>query len=197
MQDIIQRDTDAYFLTLTDAKNAKRLLDNQEVAAVITIPKDFDEKLNSHQSNVILTLNNVDIDFADDIRRSVDRSVAHFDAPILSPGDYLEDEARENDPAQIIQGFTPVAAYCGHRNAHLFSDLFVAHIAEVNHIYHLARSFRQFHYILFYSLYIKHVQFIIKGISLFFCFRQEQLMLLCSHLQVPQVVETVISGSDK
>ena len=97
MQKIIQADTDAYVnydfsnnLKVTDAKTAKNLIDNQQIAAIITIPSDFDKKVEDGNATVNLTLNNVDIDFADDIRRSVDRSVAHFDAPILSSNDAEE-----------------------------------------------------------------------------------------------------------
>jgi ABC-2 type transport system permease protein len=85
MAKIIEADDDAYLLTVTDAKTARQLLDNQEVAAIITIPADFDKHIDEQDvGTVILTLNNVDIDFADDIRRSVDRSVGSFDAPQLS-----------------------------------------------------------------------------------------------------------------
>jgi ABC-2 type transport system permease protein len=84
MAQIIESDTDAYFLQVTDARNAARLLKNQEVAAVITIPPGFEQRVAGGQATVDLTLNNVDIDVADDIRRSVERSVAKFDAPQLS-----------------------------------------------------------------------------------------------------------------
>jgi ABC-2 type transport system permease protein len=82
MAEIIQSDDDAYLLTTTNAQTARRMLFDQEVAAVITVPEDFDRKIEARQmAHVELLLNNVDIDFADDIRRSVDRSVARFHAP--------------------------------------------------------------------------------------------------------------------
>ncbi len=85
MAKIIQADDDAYLLSEADAASALKMLENQEVAAVITVPKDFDEKIAANQiAKVQLKLNNVDIDFADDIRRSVDRSVAQFDTNALS-----------------------------------------------------------------------------------------------------------------
>jgi ABC-2 type transport system permease protein len=49
------------------------------VAAIIVIPSDFDQRAARHDARVILKLNNVDIDFSDDIRRSVARSVAELD----------------------------------------------------------------------------------------------------------------------
>ncbi|MGI8419205.1 MAG: ABC transporter permease [Candidatus Levyibacteriota bacterium] len=104
MEKIIASDTDAYInydftntLKPTDEITAKHLLDSQQVAAIITIPKSFDADVKKENAKVNLTLNNIDIDFADDIRRSVDRSVAHFDAPILSPDD-ADELGKEYDP---------------------------------------------------------------------------------------------------
>ena len=99
MQEIIQSDTDAYVnydfstdLLPMDEHTAKKLLDSQQIVGIITIPADFDERVKNGTAKVDLLLNNVDIDFADDIRRSVDRSVAHFDAPVLSQNDAEEAE---------------------------------------------------------------------------------------------------------
>jgi len=85
MAKIIQADTDAYLLTVTDDATARRMLRTQEAAAIITIPADFEARTREQRPAAVkLLLNNIDIDFADDIRRSVDRSVAQFDAPKLS-----------------------------------------------------------------------------------------------------------------
>ena len=104
MAKLISSDTDAYInydfsagVKPIDADTAKKLLNNQQVAAIITIPKSFDADVKTGTAKVNLTLNNVDIDFADDIRRSVDRSVAHFDAPVLSPDD-ADKLGKEFDP---------------------------------------------------------------------------------------------------
>ena len=83
MAELIKGDEEAYFLTVTDSNRAAKMLKSQEVAAVITIPEDFDQAVAASNARLILTLNNVDIDFADDIRRAVDRSTAQFDAPSL------------------------------------------------------------------------------------------------------------------
>jgi len=80
---IIELDHEAYALTVTDARTAVRLLRDQAVAAVIVIPPSFELAVRAHTATLDLTLNNVDIDFADDIRRTVARSVAQFDAPQL------------------------------------------------------------------------------------------------------------------
>jgi ABC-2 type transport system permease protein len=83
MAQIIEADREAYALTVTDARTALALLRNQQVAGVIVIPPGFDLAVRSRTATLDLTLNNVDIDFADDIRRTVARSVAEFDAPQL------------------------------------------------------------------------------------------------------------------
>ncbi len=88
MAELIESDTDSYRLSVTSMPEATHLLHNQEVAAIITIPPDFDQQATAHAATLQLTLNNVDIDFADDIRRSVERSVGQFDAPQLG----LEEE---------------------------------------------------------------------------------------------------------
>lgn len=81
---IIEGDDDAYALTRTDATQARAMLADQRVAGVITIPADFDARVARRRGTLDLELNNVDIDFADDIRRAVARSVARFNAPALA-----------------------------------------------------------------------------------------------------------------
>jgi ABC-type transport system involved in multi-copper enzyme maturation permease subunit len=87
----IQEDTESYQLFTTDRKRAQNLLDRQRVAAVLVIPKGFDQAVGRGRAEIYYTINNTDIDFADDIRRSIDRSVASFDAPQL--GTSLEGKA--------------------------------------------------------------------------------------------------------
>ena len=92
MKKIISSDDDAYALRTVDAVTAQHLLADQEVAAIITIPKNFDQKVAQNSATITLTINNVDIDFSNDIRRAVERSAAEFDAPQLG----LEGELNEN-----------------------------------------------------------------------------------------------------
>jgi hypothetical protein len=106
MVQIVESDTDAYFLHVTDARNAARLLKNQEVAAVITIPPGFEQRVAGGQATVDLTLNNVNIDVADDIRRSVERSVAKFDAPQLSLGLAEENDDSGGPPIPTLSAST-------------------------------------------------------------------------------------------
>jgi ABC-type transport system involved in multi-copper enzyme maturation permease subunit len=93
MAQIIKDDDDAYYLTVTDASTAARMLADQEVAAVISIPKDFEFQV-PYTAHISLVLNNVDIDFADDIRRSVDRSISRFETGIGEDDDEHEENGR-------------------------------------------------------------------------------------------------------
>lgn len=81
--ELFRDDTEAYVLKEMDAARARQALAAQQVAAVITIPADFDAALLRGQAVVQLDLNNIDLDFADDIRRTVTRTVGSFEAPIL------------------------------------------------------------------------------------------------------------------
>jgi ABC-2 type transport system permease protein len=119
MAGILVAESDSYNLTRTDAAGARRLIDSQQVAAVITIPKNFDdavaarppllpsegfsdsrqESTTTPKAAVLLTVNNVDVDFSDDIRRTVARSVAQFDAPdVVIPQNESELDMSELNP---------------------------------------------------------------------------------------------------
>jgi ABC-2 type transport system permease protein len=84
MAEMIEADTDSYFISVMSTQEAERALHNQEIAAIITIPPGFDEQVLAHTARLQVTLNNIDIDFADDIRRSVERSAGQFDAAGLN-----------------------------------------------------------------------------------------------------------------
>jgi hypothetical protein len=91
MEKLIRADEEAYMLWVTDAARAEQLLKEQQVAAIITIPSDFDRRAAAYDAILHLKLNNVDIDFADDIRRSVEQAVGQFDVPSLGLGDNAEE----------------------------------------------------------------------------------------------------------
>lgn len=76
---LIKQDDEAYALTVTSRPEADAMLKAQKVAAIITIPPGFDVAATAHNASLSLTLNNVDIDFSDDIRRTVERSVGQYD----------------------------------------------------------------------------------------------------------------------
>jgi len=83
MARIIKADKDAYLLEEMTAAEAEHAVGTERVAAIIVVPENFDQGIADASAVVDLYLNNVDIDLADDIRRSVTRSVAEFDAPQL------------------------------------------------------------------------------------------------------------------
>jgi ABC-2 type transport system permease protein len=80
MTEMLKADTDAYALSVMDMQTATQALQDQHIAAIIVIPPDFDQQVIAHKAHMQLILNNVDIDFSDDIRRSMQRSIALFDA---------------------------------------------------------------------------------------------------------------------
>ena len=95
---LITADSEAYSLRSVSPDDARRLLRDQEVAAAVVVPADFDATVASQSAHLDLFLDNVDIDFADDIRRTVDRSVAEFDAPGLG---FLGEVRSRTDPTVV------------------------------------------------------------------------------------------------
>ncbi|HUQ21357.1 MAG TPA: ABC transporter permease, partial [Gemmatimonadaceae bacterium] len=80
---LFKGDGDAYLLSEMSQADAEKALGKERVAAIIVIPENFDAAVARANGVVDLYLNNIDIDLADDIRRSVTRTVAEFDAPQL------------------------------------------------------------------------------------------------------------------
>lgn len=80
----IIRESDGFFLVERDADDAARDLRTQAVAGVITIPRGFEERVGTHDATVSVLVNNVNQDFADDIRRAVAQAVVEIDAPSLA-----------------------------------------------------------------------------------------------------------------
>lgn len=80
---LIKADADAYLISDMTPAQAERAIGDQRIAGIIVVPENFDDAVARANASVDLYLNNVDIDLADDIRRSVTRSVAEFDAPQL------------------------------------------------------------------------------------------------------------------
>jgi ABC-2 type transport system permease protein len=83
MAEMLESDNDAYALKVMTMPVAIQALHNQQVAAIIIIPPGFDQQVLAHTAHLQLTLNNIDIDFSDDVRRSVQRSIGQFDAVAL------------------------------------------------------------------------------------------------------------------
>jgi ABC-2 type transport system permease protein len=66
---------------ITDAspQQAQVLLKNIQVVAVITIPADFTRRIGAHErSPITVTVNNLNLDFTNDIRRSVPDAITQF-----------------------------------------------------------------------------------------------------------------------
>jgi ABC-type multidrug transport system permease subunit len=84
MAHLLEVDDEAYVIQRTDRTEARRAFDELRVAAVLIIPSDFDDRIATADSHVELWLDNVvDVDLADDVRRTVTRSLAELDAPQL------------------------------------------------------------------------------------------------------------------
>jgi ABC-2 type transport system permease protein len=80
----IIRESDGFFLVERSREQALADLEAQRVAAVITVPADFEEKVATHEARLDILINNVDLDFSDDVRRSVNEAVVEVDAPSLA-----------------------------------------------------------------------------------------------------------------
>ena len=83
MASILEGDSDAYLLQPMSPEAAERAIGDERIAAIIVVPSGFAASLARARAEVDLYLNNVDIDLADDVRRSVTRSVTEVDAPQL------------------------------------------------------------------------------------------------------------------
>jgi ABC-type multidrug transport system permease subunit len=78
MQHIFHQ-ADVFRLTDASPELAQALLKNLQVVAVITIPADFTQRVEAHESSPVdVTVNNLNLDFTNDIRRSVPDAITQF-----------------------------------------------------------------------------------------------------------------------
>jgi ABC-2 type transport system permease protein len=78
MQRIFEQ-SDAFRLTEAKPAQAQALLKRLDVVAVITIPADFTQQIEALKpSPVDMTINNLNLDFTDDIRRGVADAITQF-----------------------------------------------------------------------------------------------------------------------
>jgi ABC-2 type transport system permease protein len=78
MQQIFH-EADVFHITDATPAQAQQLLTRIEVVAVITIPADFTARVNAHDpSPVIVQVNNLNLDFTNDIRRAVPDVITQF-----------------------------------------------------------------------------------------------------------------------
>jgi ABC-2 type transport system permease protein len=78
MQQIFEQ-SDAFRLTEASPERAQTLLKQLDVVAVITIPADFTQRVEAHDPSPIdVTINNLNLDFTNDIRRAVPDAITQF-----------------------------------------------------------------------------------------------------------------------
>ena len=71
--------SDAFRVIRATPSEANRMLTNVDVAAVITIPASFDSAYDAHQPDpVTIRMNNLNLDFSNDLRRSLPAAIAQF-----------------------------------------------------------------------------------------------------------------------
>ena len=118
----ILHESDGFFLWESTPEEAAEDLRSQWVCAVITIPEDFDEAIGKRNAHLDVAINNVDLDFSDDIRRSVSEAVVEIDAPELAslgeePAAAGEEEDEEDEAAEAAGEGVPSRTLVRHANA--------------------------------------------------------------------------------
>lgn len=75
----IIHNADVFRLTDATPAQAQTLLNNIDVIAIITIPADFTQRVDAHVTAPInVTVNNLNLDFTNDIRRSVPDAITQY-----------------------------------------------------------------------------------------------------------------------
>jgi ABC-type multidrug transport system permease subunit len=75
----IFHDADVFIITDATPDEAQTLLRQVKVAAIVTIPADFSQRVAAHDpSPVDVTVNNLNLDFTNDIRRAVPDVITQF-----------------------------------------------------------------------------------------------------------------------
>src|SRR5690348_14021834 len=78
MQQIFHQ-ADVFRITDATPQQAQTLLDHIQIIAVITIPADFTQRVGAHDpSPVLVQVNNLNLDFTNDVRRSVPDAITQF-----------------------------------------------------------------------------------------------------------------------
>jgi ABC-type transport system involved in multi-copper enzyme maturation permease subunit len=69
----------SFIIQQTDADTARRLMAEGRIVAIITVPANFDGALQSGQAVTLpVTINNLDVDYTNDIRRAVPLAITSF-----------------------------------------------------------------------------------------------------------------------
>src|SRR5205823_352566 len=75
----IIHNADVFRITDATPEQARVLLNDIDVAAIITIPTDFTQRVDAHLNAPIeVTVNNLNLDFTNDIRRAVPDAITQF-----------------------------------------------------------------------------------------------------------------------
>jgi ABC-type multidrug transport system permease subunit len=73
------RDANVFRLQEVDAARAQALLKNLDVVAVVTIPAGFSQRTQAHaEAKLNVTVNNLNLDFTNDIRRAVPDAITRY-----------------------------------------------------------------------------------------------------------------------
>ena len=122
--------SDGFFLVHRTAAQADKDLRAQKVAGIVTIPDGFEEAVAAQQAKIDVVINNVDLDFSDDIRRSVSEAAvtatlgkppadeaAEGETGFGEPGQYnpyhvgmIENDLRQGDTKFLDYQLVPVLA---------------------------------------------------------------------------------------
>src|SRR5579859_2141256 len=88
--------SDAFRVREADPSEAARLLANLDVAGIVTIPADFDLRFDARQPDpVTIEINNLNLDFTNDLRRSLPAAITQFYAG--QPGNTVAVHVEETD----------------------------------------------------------------------------------------------------
>ncbi len=75
----IFHDADVFRISDATPEHAHQLYNQIQVVAIITIPADFTERVEAHQQSPIdVEVNNLNLDFTNDIRRAVPDAITQF-----------------------------------------------------------------------------------------------------------------------
>src|SRR5205085_1487196 len=92
-------DSDAFIVARSSPADADQALQDLQVAAVITIPSDFDAAFAGHRPDpVTIRINNLNLDFTNDLRRSLPAAIAQFYAE--QPDSPIDVQVQESDLRQ-------------------------------------------------------------------------------------------------
>lgn len=119
------RGAHSFRLEQDSAAEARTLIQAGRIVAVVTIPPDFETRLAHHQPiHLNLSLNNVQTDMTDDVRRGIRLATMHFYAQVF-PGDILM-TLQETDAYQTETDYVPYLALSTVVVCALISGLLIA-----------------------------------------------------------------------